>query len=177
MADSTITGYSELAQADLDYDTDVLEIVDVGASTNKKITPESLVLGAMEQAGLLSKYTNSIAANVALNNTSNYFTGPSVAQGTAGVWFASGTVTLADTAGAATFNVKLWDGTTVIASAAINIANTNVPMPVSLSGYIDTPAGDIRISVKDLTSTSGLILRANTGEVTDSTLSVFRIAQ
>src|SRR5512146_502647 len=43
--------------------------------------------------------TNSLSGNVALNNISNFFDGPSVAQGTGGTWFASGTVTLTDTSG------------------------------------------------------------------------------
>src|SRR2546426_953355 len=40
----------------------------------------------------LTPITNSLGADVALNNTANYFDGPSVAQGTSGTWFASGTV-------------------------------------------------------------------------------------
>jgi hypothetical protein len=40
-----------------------------------------------------SPVTNSLGADVLLNNTANYFTGPSVAQGTSGTWFASGNVT------------------------------------------------------------------------------------
>lgn len=64
----------------------------------------------------LSSLTNSLGADVLLNNTANYFDGPSIAQCSTGTWFASGTVTLNDSA-TAVMQCKLWDGTTVIASA------------------------------------------------------------
>lgn len=118
---------------------------------------------------------NSIGADVNLNNTGSYFDGPSCAQGTAGTWFASGTVTLTDTAGAATFNVKLWDGTTVIASARESSSAGNQRVTISLSGYLTTPAGNIKISVNDETSTSGLIISNGSSNSKDSTLTAIRI--
>jgi hypothetical protein len=122
---------------------------------------------------VISKVTNSLSGDVSLSNTGSYFTGPTVAQGTAGTWFASGTVTLIDSSGA-TFNVKLWDGTTVIASTAV-AAGTGA-VSVSLSGYLATPAGNIRISVNDASSTGGLIKFNSSGNSADSTLSAIRIA-
>lgn len=121
--------------------------------------------------------TNSLSGNVSLNNTSNYFTGPSCAQGTSGTWFASGTVTVADTSGNIRLYAKLWDGTTVIASTEFRIdgaANASVSIP--LSGYLSTPAGNIRISVQLLSSTVGSIIYNATGTGKDSTLTVYRIA-
>jgi hypothetical protein len=124
-----------------------------------------------------SAITNSLAADVDLNNTGSFFTGPTVAQGSTGTWFASGTVTMEDTAGNARFDVKLWDGTTVIASATVFTAGgTNYRIPVSLSGYLASPAGNIRISVKDATSTNGKIRYDSSGAGKDSTVSAFRIA-
>lgn len=123
----------------------------------------------------MSPITNSLASDVALNNGSNFFTGPTVAQGTAGTWFASGTVTLVDTAGTATFNVKLWDGTTVISATRVT-SNSTGNVTASLSGYIASPAGNIRISVQDLTSTSGKIVYNDSGTSKDSTLTAIRIA-
>ena len=63
----------------------------------------------------LAKITFSTSANIAISN-SVYTDGPSIAQGTSGVWYVSGTVTLLDTVGATTNSLKLWDSTTVIAS-------------------------------------------------------------
>lgn len=122
-----------------------------------------------------SNDTNTIGADVALNNTGLYFTGPICNQGVTGTWLATGTVSLADSAGAAAFNVKLWDGTTVIASARTQTYAASGVMSVSLSGVITNPAGNIRISVQDATSTSGGIAFNNSGNSKDSTLTVVRI--
>jgi hypothetical protein len=118
--------------------------------------------------------TNSLGADVLLNNTANYFDGPSVAQGTVGTWFASGTVTVFDSA-TAVIVAKLWDGTTVIASTEMVILNTETIQPMSLSGFITNPAGNLRISVKDTTNTSGKIAFNNSGASKDSTITAFRI--
>ncbi len=120
--------------------------------------------------------TNSLGSDVALNNVSNYFDGPSVAQGATGTWFVSGTVTLQDTAGGGRFQAKLWDGTTVIASAESVSVGASEYMSIALSGYLATPAGNLRISVKDPTSTSGKIIFNVTGNSKDSTITAFRIA-
>lgn len=120
--------------------------------------------------------TNSLSGDVALSNTSNYFTGPTVAQGTSGTWWAAGDVTLTDTNGPAFFRVKLWDGTTVIDSKVVQVPGANNFVSVSLCGRLASPADNIRISVKDITSTLGVILFNQSGESKDSTLTVFRIA-
>jgi hypothetical protein len=123
-----------------------------------------------------STVTNTLGADVALNNTASYFDGPSCAQGTTGTWFASGTVTLVDTVGAGAFSVKLWDGTTVIASSIANSSAANFRAVCSLSGVITSPAGNIRISVNDSASTSGLIKFNSSTNSKDSSLTVVRIA-
>lgn len=125
---------------------------------------------------LLRSVTNSLGSDVSLSDTGAFFTGPSTAQGTSGTWFASGSVTLHDTAGAANFYAKLWDGTTVIASGFATSSGTSNKVVISLSGYLAGPAGNIRISVQDINSTSGVILFNATGASKDSTLSVIRIA-
>jgi hypothetical protein len=123
----------------------------------------------------LSKITASLSGDVALNNTSNYFDGPSIAQGSSGTWFVSGSVTLQDTSGGATFTVKLWDGTTVIASGVANTSAASGRAVVHLSGYMASPAGNLRISASDGTSTNGKILANNSANLKDSTISAFRI--
>jgi hypothetical protein len=125
--------------------------------------------------GFGSPITNSLSGNVALNNTAAYFDGPSVAQGTTGVWSVSGTVTLRDSTSGATFHVKLWDGTTVIASAVHSTPQTNFSGAVSLSGVIASPAGNLRISAKDISTTSGQITANDTGNGADSTITAIRI--
>lgn len=123
----------------------------------------------------LSPITNSLGADVALNNTGSYFTGPSIAQGTAGVWFVSGTVT-ATSGGVANINAKLWDGTTVIDSGRSTVSSANEAVAISLSGFISAPAGNLRISVNDATRTDGSIKYDFSGNAKDSTLTAIRIA-
>lgn len=122
-----------------------------------------------------SVLTNSLAANVVLNNTGTYFTGPTVTQGTVGVFEATAKVTLSDLAGGASFNIKLSDGTTVIDSAVITSSGAGTGISATLNGVITNPAGNIRVDVKDLTSTSGLIIANGSGNAKDSTLTVKRI--
>lgn len=125
----------------------------------------------------LSSITASLAGDVALNNTANYFDGPNVAQGAVGTWFVSGSVNIFDGAiGGATFGFKLWDGTTVIASGEATTGATNGEAQVSLSGVITTPAGNLRISVRDFTSINGNIKFNASGLSKDSTITAVRIA-
>lgn len=121
--------------------------------------------------------TNSLGGDVSLNNTGTYFDGPSVAQGTTGTWCTAGTVTVLDSNSASLVKVKLWDGTTVIASTEIIlVTNANSFTPVSLSGCIASPASNIKISVEDTTTTSGVIRFNASGNSKDSTITVWRVS-
>jgi hypothetical protein len=124
----------------------------------------------------LTSITNSLASNVALNN-STYTAGPTVAQGTTGTWFASGTVTLNSSNTNDVFFCKLWDGTTVIDSISVRLALTTIATSsFSLSGVIATPAGNINISCIDGSSASGGQFVSNSsGNAKDSTITAFRI--
>ncbi len=124
--------------------------------------------------GFFAPITNSLGADVALSNTAVFFTGPTVAQGTVGTWFVSGSVTLRDTGGNVLFVVKLWDGTTVVDSKLFNLG-TGAYGVVSVSGIFVSPVGNIRISVQDATLTSGVIDSNNSGLSKDSTITAFRI--
>jgi hypothetical protein len=119
--------------------------------------------------------TNFIAGNVALNNVSNFFDGPIIAQGTVGTWSVSGTVSLVDTGSAATFNAKLWDNTTVIASGRCTTGGAGQYCDIALSGYITSPAANLRISAQDVTAITGLIAANASGGGKDSTITAYRI--
>lgn len=125
---------------------------------------------------ILNTATNALSADVNLSNTGSYFDGPSMAQGTAGTWLATGTVTVFDSAGGAVYYVKLWDGTTVIATGVTQHAGAGQFASCTLSGYLASPAGNIRISVRDSTSTSGKIIYNQTSLSKDSNISGIRIA-
>lgn len=120
-------------------------------------------------------FQNSLGSDVALNNTANFFDGPTVAQGSIGRWLVTGSVTCVDNNGAASFAAKLWDGTNIIASGNLITSSINVSGVISLSGVITSPAGNLRISVKDGTSTGGKIIFNNTGASKDSTITAVRI--
>lgn len=124
----------------------------------------------------LTQATNVLSGDVALNNTSNYFDGPSMAQGTTGTWFASGSVTLEDTTGGGNFNCKLWDGTTVIASGNANeVSPATNAIVLHLSGYLASPAANIRISCNDSTHTTGKMVFNVSGNSKDSSIFGIRI--
>lgn len=123
-----------------------------------------------------SRLTASLGADVNLNNTANYFSGPVVAQGTVGVFLAFSTITANDTGAAAAIHVKLWDGTTVADSAAGYVAVTNQLVAISVAGLFTNPAGNIRADVKDATNTSGVLKFNSTGNSKDSTITVVRVA-
>lgn len=125
----------------------------------------------------ITSVTNTLGANVVLNNTGTYFDGPSCAQGVSGTWLATGVVTLTDSGTAPTnFSIKLWDGTTVMASSAVSLSAVAGDINCAISGIITAPAGNIRISVKDSTHTTGAIAFNDSGNSKDSTLTVIRIA-
>lgn len=119
--------------------------------------------------------TNTLVADVLLNNTANYFDGPSVAQGAVGTWFACATVTLFDTATAAMF-LKLWDGTNIASSSVGVVLSTQTINVFTLSGIFTSPPGNIRLSVRDSTNTSGKILCNQSGLAKDSSITVVRLA-
>jgi hypothetical protein len=70
---------------------------------------------------------------------------------------------------------KLWDGTTVIASASFVSLSTQTIGAISLSGVITSPAGNLRISVRDSTTTNGHIKFNSSGNSKDSTITAVRI--
>jgi hypothetical protein len=120
--------------------------------------------------------TNSLGADVAMNSgtITVYFNGPTVAQGTTGTWWASGTITLTDTAAAPRYNCKLWDGTTIISSAQTVLPAANLQITISLSGFLASPVANIRIDCSASTTTAKMQFNA-TGNSKDSTISVHRL--
>lgn len=142
---------------------------------NGTVTATAVSAATLAGQVSLTTLTNSLGANVSLTNTALYFDGPSVAQGTSGTWYASGVVTFFTNA-ASSFFAKLWDGTTVIQSSAFTTASNGYIGSISLSGYITNPAGNIRISVRDIGTTAGALVFNSTGSGKDCTVSVLRIA-
>lgn len=125
---------------------------------------------------VLSPVTNALSADVALSTVAAYFDGPSLSTGTTGTWWVSGQVVVTDTAAAFTALAKLTDGTNVLATGSASGYSTNANVCVSLSAYIANPAGNLRISARDSSTTNGVMRFNVSGSSTDSRLSAIRIA-
>jgi hypothetical protein len=127
----------------------------------------------------LTTLTNSLGADVGMNPAGTFFTGPTVAQGTSGTFYASGNVVMDDTVTAnSQYVCKLWDSITVIDSVRITAGNAGAAgiVTVHLSGVLASPAANIRISCKNNgSSTTSSMLFNTSGESHDSTLTVVRI--
>lgn len=166
-----LTGIGTISMADMPTNTIK------GNNTNSLANPTNLTATqALALLGVGSPTQASLIGDVALNDITKYFDGPSIAQGTTGTWVVLASLTLTDTSAAASINVKLGDGTVVIASTQVKTPAANSPLQVTLGGIIANPVGNLRISAQDTSSTSGKILFNASGNVEDSTITAFRIA-
>lgn len=126
----------------------------------------------------ITRLTNSLGADVALSNVaSTYTAGPTVAQGSIGTWFASGTVSLTDTAVGIIPYCRLSDGTNIVASTGLNAASAaGARVSLSLSGLFTSPPGNIRIECANQGATATAAFRFNmTGNSKDNTLTAIRL--
>jgi len=119
--------------------------------------------------------TASLGADVSMSVAGTYYDGPSIAQGTSGTWLAMGTITLLDTQ-ASSVKFKMWDGTTVIDSGRAVGLVANGAWTFHFSGYITSPAGNLRISASNDGNTTGKIVFNASGNSKDSTITAIRIA-
>ena len=123
----------------------------------------------------LNSLTKATTANISLSSTASYVDGPSVSQGTSGTWFASGKVTLTSSV-SSNFNVKLWDGTSIIASEIVTSGGgSGFYASSSLSGVLASPAGNIRISCQNRTVGPGTIIFNDSLNSADSIVTALRI--
>jgi len=125
----------------------------------------------------VSPLANSLSGNVAISSAGTYADGPTVAQGTVGTWFASGSITVTSTTGPTNVYAKLWDGTTVMDSGNTVVTTAGLRTTISLSGFITSPSGNIRISAADPDGIPCTMEFNRTGTSKDCTVSVFRIVR
>jgi hypothetical protein len=125
---------------------------------------------------LLSSFTSTLSGDVILNNTPTFFDGPSVNVGNTGTWYVFANVTCIDTSAAATFNVKLTDGTTIIDSGSASSGGANFLVNHAVAGVITNPAGPLKISTRDISSTNGkMVFNSTGGSPKDCTITAIRI--
>ncbi|WP_375764241.1 hypothetical protein ACE10X_13240 [Bradyrhizobium sp. Pha-3] len=121
--------------------------------------------------------TNALAANVSITNTTSFFDGPTSSQGAAtGIFFVSGCVSLFNSTATNGYLVRLWDGTTIVASTVVSSTATNQSIAVQISGLIANPAGAIRISVRNTASSSSIMQFNGSGDSKDCNITVYRIS-
>jgi hypothetical protein len=124
----------------------------------------------------LTSLSNALSGDVAMGSANTFFSGPTVAQGASGVWFASGQVTLVDSVGNLA-TCKLWDGTNIIASTQIreNNGGASGGNLIPLSGVsVSGPPGNIRIDCETNVTTATMKFNLS-GLSKDSVVSVHRI--
>ena len=124
---------------------------------------------------ILNFLTKATTADVSITSTGVYVDGPSVAQGTAGTWYAVGTLTLNCGSAANTFYVKLWDGSTIINTGAATTGAAGFATTVSLAGVLATPAGNLRLSATVAGAATSTIVFNRTGNSMDSNITAVRI--
>lgn len=130
--------------------------------------------GSVQTTAVGASVSASLGADVLLNNTANYFDGPSLTLGP-GKWLVTGKVTVNDANANAGILAKLWDGTTVYDSGANTHPGATNYIPIPLTAVITNPAGPVKISARGITSTSAKILFNASGNSKDSSLTAVRI--
>lgn len=121
-------------------------------------------------------YAAQASGDIDMNNTANYFTGISVAQGTVGTWEVTAGMTVGDTGGGSFFLAKLWDATTTVAGGAGNSSGANGWVNIAMAGVITAPTADLRASCRDTGATTGKIKFNVTGTSKDTWIVAKRIA-
>lgn len=139
-----------------------VSITDGGSGLNKT------VIGI----GTPNPLTFSVTVAVNLSNVA-YNIGPTISQGSAGTWYASGTATITSTIGDAIV-CRLTDGTNLIDSTQFNVAASGTTS-THLSGIRAAPAGNLRIECENVAGARGTIAPTNGADQKASTISAFRI--
>lgn len=122
---------------------------------------------------MLQVITGSLGANVYLGSAA-YYDGPSVAQGAQGKWLVMGTVTITGSLSGDVLTAKLWDGTSVLDSA--DVMSSGGQVCIALSGYIDTPVGNLKITGKTSSNSGTAVIVFNdSGNSKDSTITAIRM--
>lgn len=93
--------------------------------------------------GFLTYITNTATFNTTITSTA-FVDGPSIAQGSSGVWLVCADITFFST-GAPDVQCKLWDGATSIAGTVFAISN-DWYNNITLMGILANPAGNLRVS-------------------------------
>ncbi len=140
-----------------------------------KITPNDVGMSTSTTTSVLTFLTATLGSSLAVSST-GFTTGPSVTQGTSGIWFASGTVTFVSATTLTQCFILLQDGTTNFASTYGILPAANASLSLAVSGVISNPVGNIKIVARTLGGgTAGWLDFNGSGFAFDSTITAIRI--
>src|SRR5581483_8960792 len=105
------------------------------------------IFGLASVRPALGFLTATLAAPVAITDTSSWFDAASLSLGDAGIWLVLAVATATAHAGPTNFNFRLWDGASIFNQAVqTQGAAANQPMSATLFGVVTAPAaGNVRI--------------------------------
>ncbi len=95
--------------------------------------------------GFLTYLTNALTTNTTSLTTGTYATGPTISQGSSGVWYATTSMSWQLINGSQTLGAKLWDGTTIISEGMVS-GPIGTFVSMNLAGVIASPAGNLKTS-------------------------------
>ncbi len=127
--------------------------------------------GTATTTGFLTYLTNSTTVDKDIA-AAGFTTGPTVAQGSSGIWFAVGTSDVICAAGNSNFVTLLSDGTNTYSAVEAATINSASMLTMTVSGVVSAPAGNLRLLV--FTGGSSGILKGSTG-VASSHITAIRI--
>ncbi len=96
--------------------------------------------------GLGTAISGALASDVAMTNANQVYDGPTLGVLAAGTWLIVGTVSVFRAADWGTILAKIWDGSTVAASAETTTAAAHYISCISLSAIVVSTGGTYKIS-------------------------------
>ena len=136
------------------------------------IQPASFLRGPRP---VLSSFSAALGANVALNNTATWFDGPSIAQGTTGVFLVIGHLTFINSANNINPSIRIYDGTSVWASGRGSTWTAGAASIATISAIVTNPAGNLRLQGNDPQFTTSTMLANFSGQAKDCMINAARI--
>jgi hypothetical protein len=118
--------------------------------------PTFALVGVRPALGFL---TVTLAAPVAITNTTTWFDAASLSLGDAGIWLVLAVATVTAHTQPTNFNFRLWDGASIFNQAVqTQGASSNQPMSATLFAVVAAPAaGNVRIGVQSSIDTNSTI--------------------
>ncbi len=138
-----------------------IPVGNIGANAWVKVVTTSTtpIFGLVSVRPALEFLSGTLAAPVAITNTTAWFDGASLSLGSAGTWLVIAVATATAHSTPTNFSFSLRDGATIFNRATqTQGASANQPMSATLFGIVNTPAaGSVRMSVQSSIDTNGTI--------------------